>query len=241
MKLSILMAVFNEKEWIQRVVLKVLSQSVPGIQDKELIIVDDGSTDGTTEVIASLAAQFPREIVAVRHQRNLGKGAAIRSAIARMTGDYCIIQDADLEYSPEDYPLVLEPIIHGRADCVYGSRFIGSQPKRVLFFWHYVGNKFITLLSNIFTNLNFTDIETGYKAFRAQVLKGISLRSNDFGFEVEITARIAQQQCRVYEVGINYNGRTYREGKKINWVDGFKAIFAILRFGLIKDSQQKKS
>lgn len=240
MKLSVLMPVYNEGRWIESVVSKVLRQQVSGIDEVEVVIVDDGSTDSTTEIIKSLASKFPRTIHAIFHERNRGKGAAIRSAASRMTGDICIVQDADLEYDPCDYPLVLEAIIEGRAECVYGSRFMGSQPKRVLFFWHYVGNRFLTLLSNMLTNLNLTDVETGVKAFRAEILKTTPIRSNRFGFEPEITAKIAKRGCRVYEVGINYNGRTYEEGKKISWTDGVKAIFTIFKFWLLSDLSNHK-
>jgi len=176
MKLSILIPTFNEKASIEEVVWKVLRQQVAGVDQLEIIIVDDGSSDGTKEIISSMQEKFDKQIIAIFHEKNLGKGNAIRSAIEKMTGDICIIQDADLEYDPKDYPLVLEPIINGRADCVYGSRFSGGRSKRVLFFWHFVGNKFLTLLSNMCTNLNLTDMETCYKAFKCDVLKSIPLR-----------------------------------------------------------------
>jgi glycosyltransferase involved in cell wall biosynthesis len=230
MKLSVLMPVYNESQFIRDIVAKVLAQAVPGISHKEIVIVDDGSTDGTRDIVSLLAETHPDQIVKVFHERNSGKGAAIRTAVERMSGDVCIVQDADMEYDPADYPLVLEPIIQGRADVVYGSRFTGSQSKRVLFFWHYVGNQFLTLLSNMCTNLNLTDMETCYKAFRADILKSIPLRSNRFGFEPEITARIARRRLRIFEVGISYNGRTYEEGKKIGWKDGFQAIGLILKY-----------
>lgn len=236
MKLSVLMPVYNEKNSLEVVVNKVLVQNVSGVDEKEIIIVDDCSTDGTAEVIKILKQKNPDRILSFRHSENLGKGAAVRTAVENMSGDICIIQDADLEYNPEEYALVLGPIMDGRADCVYGSRFVGSQPKRVLFFWHSVGNKFITLLSNMFTNLNCTDIETGYKAFRADVIKSIPIRSNDFRFEPEITAKIGKRKLRIYEVGISYTGRTYNEGKKINWFDGCKALWAIVYFGIMNDS-----
>ncbi len=230
------MPVYNECRWIEKVVFKVLDQRIKGIGSVELILVDDGSTDGTIEIVRKLAQQHKSQIVAVFHDKNQGKGAAIRTALAKMSGDLCIIQDADLEYDPIEYPLILEPMINGDADCVYGSRFVGTQAKRVLFFWHYVGNKFLTLLSNMFTNINLTDMETGYKAFRCDLIKTIPLRCQRFGFEPEITAKIARRKLRIYEVGISYRGRTYREGKKITWLDGFKAIFTIIRFWLIDDS-----
>ena len=240
MKLSILIPIYNEEKWLAQTVEKALAQDVPGITEKEIILVDDCSHDGSRGVIAALVEQYPGTIKAEYHQSNCGKGASLKSAIYLMTGDICIIQDADLEYDPHNYPLVLEPLIAGRADCVYGSRFVGMQSKRVLFFWHFQGNKFLTLMSNVFTNLNLTDMETGYKAFRADLLKSIPIRSRGFGFEPEITAKIARKKCRIYEVGISYYGRTYGEGKKITWVDGFKAIFTILRFWIIGDVKVKQ-
>ena len=239
MKLSVLMPVFNEKLWVEEIVGRVINQSVEGVNALEIIIVDDGSTDGTREIIQALSQRHKNIIFPVCHTQNMGKGAAIRTAIEKMSGDICIIQDADLEYSPADYPLIFEPIINGRADCVYGSRFVGAQSKRVLFFWHSVGNRFITVLSNMFTNLSFTDIETCYKAFRCEFLKSIPIRSRGFGFEAEITAKIAKRKCRIYEVGISYSGRTYAEGKKITWVDGFKALFLILKYWIMNDSTKQ--
>lgn len=239
LKLSVLIPVYNEKDTLEKIVERVLKQNVEGVVAKELIIIDDGSKDGTRDIIGRLAAKYSGQIKPVLHEKNMGKGMALRSGIKEMTGDICIIQDADLEYDPHDYPLVLEPLINGNADCVYGSRFAGGQSKRVLFFWHYAGNKFLTLLSNMFTNLNLTDMETCYKAFRCDVLKSIPLRCRSFGFEPEITAKVARRKCRIYEVGISYNGRTYEEGKKITWKDGFKAIFLILKFWLIDDSKHK--
>lgn len=237
MKLSILVPVYNESASIAKVIESVLGQAVPGIATKEVVIVDDGSKDGTTEILKALAPQYQGQVVIEFHSQNRGKGAAVRTAIQKMSGDICLIQDADLEYSPSDYPLLLQPIIDGRADCVFGSRFVGSQSKRVLYFWHSVGNKILTLFSNMCTNLNLTDMETGYKAFRAEVIKDIPIRSRDFGFEPEITAKVARRKCRIYEVGINYSGRTYQEGKKITWVDGFRAIFVIMKFWMIDDSR----
>ncbi len=238
MKLSILMPVFNEEEWIRLIVGRVLAQDVPGIEQKELILVDDGSSDGSREIIKELA-RVHQDIITCFHDKNEGKGAAIRTAVSQMSGDICIIQDADLEYSPKDYPKLVEPIVEGRADCVYGSRFTGSQSKRVIFFWHSVGNKFLTLLSNMFTNINLTDMETCYKAFRCELLKSIPIRSNRFGIEPELTAKIAKRKVRIFEVGISYNGRTYDQGKKIGWKDGVQAIYVILKYWLISDSRVK--
>ena len=239
MKLSVLIPIYNEAKWLEKIVLKVLKQDVNGIARKELILVDDCSTDEGRAVMMSLKERYSDCIQCYFHDRNKGKGAAICTAIEKMTGDICIIQDSDFEYDPSDYPKVLKPIIDDIADCVYGSRFMGGESKRVLYFWHSVGNKFLTLLSNMFTNLNLTDMETCYKAFRCDILKTIPIRSERFGFEPEITAKIAAKKCRVYEVGISYSGRTYADGKKITWVDGVKAILTILKFGFIKDLDKK--
>lgn len=238
MKLSVLIPAYNEQTWLEKIVEKVLQQKIPGIHAMEIIIVDDKSKDGTRAVIERLSSRYSDSVFPVYHEKNAGKGAAIRTAVNKMSGDICVIQDADLEYDPAEYPLLLEPIISGRADCVYGSRFMGSQSKRVLFFWHYVGNKFLTLLSNMLTNLNLTDMETCYKAFRSEIIKTIPLRCDRFGFEPEITAKIARRKCRIYEVGISYAGRTYDEGKKITWVDGIKAIFCIIKFWIVDDSRK---
>ena len=235
MKLSIIIPVYNEKETVLSVVKSIDAVTLQSEVEKEIIIVDDGSTDGTKEQLKTLFTNHHIKIFF--QQQNQGKTAAVKRGLEESTGDIIIIQDADLEYDPSDYPVVLKPIIEGRADCVFGSRFIGANPHRVLFFWHYVGNKFITLLSNIFTNLNLTDIEAGYKAFRSEVIKSIPLRSCDFGFEPEITAKIARRRFRAYEVGISYSGRTYQEGKKITWRDGFKAIYTIIKYWLIDDSK----
>lgn len=237
MKLSILMPVYGEEKFLKQIVERVLAQQVPGVTKKELVMVDDASKDQSPALMKELAAQYPDVVKTYFHDVNQGKGAAIRTAIQKMTGDLCIVQDADLEYDPSDYPLILEPIIQGRADCVYGSRFVGTQSKRVLFFWHSVGNKFLTLFSNFFTNLNLTDMETCYKAFRCDVIKSIPLRSDRFGIEPEITAKIARRRFRIFEVGISYNGRTYDEGKKITWVDGFQAIYVILKYFFMDDSR----
>lgn len=240
MKLSILIPVYNESKYLESIVQLVLKQDVPGIHSRELVIVDDCSTDGTIDILKNLQQKYPQNIRAVFHPKNQGKGAAIRSAVEHMTGDLCIVQDADLEYSPADYPLVLAPIIDGRADCVYGSRFLSTQAKRVLFFWHAVGNNLLTLLSNMLTNMTLTDMETCYKAFRCDLLKSIPIRSQRFGFEPEITAKISRRRVRIYEVGITYNGRTYAEGKKITWKDGVVAICTIIKFWIIDDSQRVK-
>lgn len=226
MKLSIIIPVYNEVSTIADIINKV-----QGVKyDKEIIIVDDASTDGTKDVLQKLSQQ--PEIKIFYHETNYGKGTAIRTAIKNITGNITIIQDADLEYDPVDYPVLLKPILDGRADVVYGSRFQGG-PHRVLFFWHYVGNKFLTLLSNMMTNLNLTDMETGYKAFKSSVIKNISLSSNRFGFEPEITAKIAHSDnCKIYEVPISYSGRDYSEGKKISWKDGVAAIYFILKYNI---------
>jgi len=224
MKLSIVIPVFNEINTIQEILSRI--QDVE--EEKEIIIVDDCSTDGTRELIQEKIQPLATIKVAF-HERNLGKGAALKTGFDLVSGDIVIIQDADLEYDPRDYAQLLEPILDGRADVVYGSRFLGG-PHRVLFFWHYVGNRFLTLLSNIFNNINLTDMETCYKVFRKEVLDGLNLRSCRFGFEPEFTAKVARRYYRIYEVPISYSGRTYAEGKKITWLDGVKAIFAILWF-----------
>lgn len=216
--------VYNEVGTIQEIVSRVQAVDL----EKEIIIVDDGSTDGTRELLQEITLSQDNVRV-LYHDRNQGKGAALRTGFEGATGDIVIIQDADLEYDPREYPVLLEPILDGRADIVYGSRFLGG-PHRVLFFWHYLGNKFLTLLSNAVTNLNLTDMETCYKVFKREVLAGMNLKSNRFGFEPEFTVKIAKKDCRIYEVPISYSGRTYAEGKKIGWKDGVKAIFAIIWF-----------
>ncbi len=222
MKLSVVMPVYNEGETIEAIIGRVLQ--FPGLS--ELVVVDDASTDGTAAVLARIAD--PRVRV-FRHPRNRGKGAALRTAFEQVRGEAVIIQDADLEYDPKDYPRLLGPLESGQADVVFGSRFTG-ETHRVLFFWHYVGNRFLTTLSNMFTNLNLTDMETGYKAFRAEILSGIRLRSERFGFEPEFTAKIARRGFRVYETSVSYHGRDYAAGKKITWKDGIRAILAILYY-----------
>jgi glycosyltransferase involved in cell wall biosynthesis len=222
MKLSIVIPVYNEIGTVDEILKRV--GSAP--QDKEIIVVDDGSTDGTTEWLKESAGEGVQVLF---HQKNRGKAAALRTGFEKVTGDIVVIQDADLEYDPGEYGRLIEPILDGRADVVYGSRFTGG-PQRVLFFWHYVGNKFLTLLSDMLTNLNLSDMETCYKVFRADLLKRITIKSNRFGFEPEITARFAKLKCRIYEVPISYSGRTYEEGKKITWRDGMAAFFHIIRF-----------
>ena len=223
--LSVVMPVYNEIGTIHQIVAKVQDVSLP----KELIIVDDGSTDGTAEALRTFEKKDVRVFF---HDRNRGKGAALRTGFEHVRGDIVLIQDADLEYDPRDYHTLLEPILEGKADVVFGSRFMGG-PHRVLFFWHYVANRALTLLSNMLTNLNLSDMEVGYKVFRADVLRAIPLRSDRFGFEPEITAKVAKRGYRIFEVPIAYNGRKYAEGKKITWKDGLAAFYYIVRFGLV--------
>jgi glycosyltransferase involved in cell wall biosynthesis len=229
MLLSVVIPIYNERQTLAEVVRRVLDAPIE--IERELILVDDCSTDGTRELYRRLDEEFPDTTIRVfQHEVNRGKGAALRTGFREARGDIVIVQDADLEYSPSDYPQLLKPILDGRADVVYGSRFVGGQEHRVLYFWHSVGNKFLTLLSNMFTDLNLTDMETCYKVFRAEVLRSVIIRSDRFGVEPEITAKVARGQWRVYEVGISYSGRSYEEGKKITWRDGLKAVFAIVRF-----------
>jgi len=227
-RLSVVIPVYNERASVAALIERVQAVPIP----KEILVVDDGSTDGTREVLDGLAGTEGLRVL--RHERNRGKGAALRTGFREATGDVVIVQDADLEYDPAEYRKLLQPLLDGKADVVYGSRFIGGESHRVLFFWHYVGNKFLTLLSNAVTNLNLTDMETCYKAFRRETLQRVQLREDRFGFEPEITAKVARLGARIYEVGIAYSGRTYAEGKKIGWRDGVRALWCILKYGLLR-------
>lgn len=231
MKLSVVIPCYNEKDTLERIVLAVRNSPV---EDLEIIIVDDGSTDGTRQLLKEkVASQVDRVIY---HEENQGKGAALRSGFKEATGEIVVVQDADLEYDPQEYPILMGPIIKGKADVVFGSRFMGSGPHRVLYFWHMVGNKILTLLSNMLTNINLTDMETCYKMFLRDIIQSMTIEENRFGFEPEITAKVAHRGYRIYEVGISYAGRTYKEGKKIYWKDGFRAIYAIFKYNLWRKS-----
>ena len=226
-KLSVVIPVFNEEPTVETLIRRVLAVELP----KEVVVVDDASMDQTPAILNRLAQEpgMTGTVVFLQHSHNRGKGAAIRTALERVEGDVVIIQDADLEYDPREFPNLLEPILDGRADVVYGSRFLGG-PHRVLYFWHYLGNKTLTLLSNILTNLNLSDMETCYKAFRSEVLQGVTIRSNRFEFEPEITIKVARRGYRIYETPISYSGRSYAEGKKIGWKDGVRTLWALIRF-----------
>jgi len=233
-KLSIIIPTYNEEKTISLILDKINYVKLLGNIQKEVIIINDCSNDDTEQVILKYQAQHPElPIHYYQHEKNQGKGAAIHTGIAKATGEYLLVQDADLEYDPGEYNTLLKPIINGFADVVFGSRFIGGNPHRILFFWHSIGNRALTFLSNLFSNLNLTDMETGYKLFRSNIIKRISLEENRFGFEPEVTAKIAMlPSVRIYEVGISYYGRTYMEGKKIGWKDGVRTIFCILKYSL---------
>jgi glycosyltransferase involved in cell wall biosynthesis len=227
LKLSVVIPVYNEQATIRE-----LYKCIKGVDiEKEIIFVDDGSTDGSREIILSLADESTRIVL---HERNMGKGAALRSGFRHVTGDIVVVQDADLEYDPAQYPKLIAPILEGKADVVYGSRFISGDYRRVLFFWHMVGNNLLTLLSNLFTNLNLTDMETCYKVFRREVVEKITIEEDRFGFEPEITAKLSKLNLRIYEMGISYSGRTYSEGKKIGWKDGISAVRCIIKYNLFR-------
>lgn len=236
MKLSIIVPAYNEEKTIRSVLEKLRSVELIGGFQKEIVIVNDFSADNTELVAKTFVTENPgMEISYFRHEYNKGKGAALHTGIRQATGDYIIVQDADLEYDPQEFNILLKPVIDGYADIVYGSRFMGGRPHRILFFWHTIGNKFLTFLSNMFNNLNLTDMETCYKLFNANILKSIVLVENRFGFEPEVTAKISKiPKIRIYEVGVSYYGRTYEEGKKINWKDGFRAIYCIIKYGIGK-------
>lgn len=229
--LSVVIPCYNEIRTIEEIVRAVAESPYP---NKEIIIVDDCSEDGTREMLEKEIARLPSVAKVLYHDKNMGKGACLRTGFAAVTGDIVIVQDADLEYDPGQYSMIIEPILQGKADVVFGSRFMGGQPHRVVYYWHRLGNGVLTLLSNMFTNLNLTDMETCYKAFRREVIQLIKIEENRFGFEPEITAKVAKQRCRIYEVGISYYGRTYEDGKKIGWKDGVRALICIVKYNLFR-------
>lgn len=229
MRLSIIIPCYNEINTLSELIERVKEAPVA---EKQIVLVDDGSTDGTAELIRTTLEKQVDKVV--YHDQNKGKGAAIQSGLQWITGDAVIIQDADLEYDPNEYPKLMAPILDGKADVVYGSRFLGDGPHRVHLFWHYLGNKCLTILSNMFTNLNLSDMETCYKLFKSEIVRDVRIHEKGFGVEPELTAKIARQNCRIYEVGISYYGRSYTEGKKINWKDGVRALYVIIRYGLFR-------
>jgi glycosyltransferase involved in cell wall biosynthesis len=228
-KISIIIPVYNERNTIENVVATVASVPIP--LEKEIIVVDDFSTDGTRELLPAIKAKYPGRVRVLLHEKNHGKGRAIRTGLAQISGDLVLVQDADLEYDPQDYPVLLAPILAGRADVVFGNRFHGGQ-HRVLYFWHFQINRFLTFFSNLLTNLNLSDMEVGYKLFRREIIQNIQLTSNRFGFEPEVTIKAARQKCRIYEVPIAYHGRTYEEGKKITWKDGVAALYFLFKYSI---------
>lgn len=234
MKLSVVIPVYNEADTVSALLDEILASDQGEEHTREIILVDDGSTDRSMEIIGEYVKTHPEaDIRTYAHERNLGKGAALHTGIKEATGDLIIIQDADLEYDPNEYSIMMQPIIDGRADVVYGSRYMGGNPHRILFFWHTIGNRLLTTMSNLMTNLNLTDIETCYKLFRREILQGLNLKEKRFGFEPEVTAKMSRVPgVRIYEVGISYYGRTYEEGKKINWKDGVRTLYCILKYNI---------
>ena len=236
MKLSVIIPCYNEVQTIESLIEAVRGAPV---DDIEIVVVDDGSSDGTRKLLQGMAEANHSDLKILFHQANQGKGAALRTGFRSATGDICIVQDADLEYDPQEFPIMIAPILENKADVVFGSRFQGGRAHRVVYFWHSMGNAFLTLLSNMLTDLNLTDMETCYKAFRREIIQQIDIEENRFGFEPEVTAKVAKLRCRIYEVGISYYGRTYDEGKKIGWKDGVRAIYCILKYNLGSKPKQQ--